>query len=81
MWNLICVLLHLLFCVPPPPKVMTKGGEWFEAFAEVPEGALHTQISPSAFPPSREEAEALGLHKWYAADSLRERGEGQLEWW
>lgn len=43
---------------------MTKQGEWFEKFEDVPEN-LHTQIAASAFPPPLEEANKLGLQKWF----------------
>ena len=45
-------------------QVMSKQGEWFEKYEDVPE-RLRTQISPSIFPPPHEQAVAFGLHRWF----------------
>lgn len=44
-------------------QVMSKQGEWFETYDQVPE-RLRTQISPSVFPPSAEQAATFGLQRW-----------------
>jgi tRNA (cytosine34-C5)-methyltransferase len=43
-------------------KIMSKQGEWFEKYEDVPE-RLRSQITRSVFPPSPEQAERFGLHK------------------
>ena len=42
---------------------MTRDGQFFDKPEDIPEN-LKTQIKPSVFPPSEEEAAALNLQLW-----------------
>ncbi|TKC46278.1 hypothetical protein EI555_005772 [Monodon monoceros] len=45
-------------------KVMTKDGQWFAAWADVPH-SRHTQIRPTMFPPKDpEKSQAMHLERW-----------------
>lgn len=46
---------------------MTKDGQWFADWSEVP-SSRHTQIRPTMFPPKdQEKLAAMHLERWYAA--------------
>lgn len=57
-------------------QVMTKDGQWFAEWDEVPH-SRHTQIRPTMFPPKEpEKLQAMHLERWWVSATLWVRG-----WW
>lgn len=61
---------------PAPPsrlQVMTRDGQWFPAWDDVPQGR-HTQIRPTMFPPKDPESlQAMHLERWWVGGAAGPR--------